>query len=132
MSHDKSRREFLQLSSLGVAALATSRALDSTHESYAPFTPAGDIVVRLTYGDKRYLFENPVRWSSGVFSGSAASIVLDPPKSFRKFSVLVRHSRIQLCYMLNQLSASSHDQLLHEIFHPSDGTECLPYLYWVQ
>jgi glucosylceramidase len=119
MSDDPSRRNFLRLSALGIAASATAEMLPPQPVDAAQ-EPRGSVSVRVTYGDKRFAAAPSIVWRHAPAATAAATITLDPSKIYQQVLGFGAAFTDAACYMFNQLSAPAREQLFHEIFHPSE------------
>ena len=118
MTTEQTRRTFLKLSAIGMAATVTPELSAFGHSAAA--APAGEIAVWVT-GDKlRHARASSVEWRSGAAPAAENSVVLDPGKKYQKMLGLGAAFTDAACYMFNQLSASAREQLFHELFHPSE------------
>jgi glucosylceramidase len=108
MPNSSSRRDFVKLAAAGMAATARAQ------------TPsAGEVGVHLTTGTKRYNQEAPLRWRPAQ-GGAAGAITLDPAKTFQEVLGFGAAFTDSACYMFNQLAPDAREQLLRELFHPSE------------
>ncbi len=120
MSTESTRRDFLRISAAGLAANAVAEATPAW-ASLRPASPgAAEITVRVT--DKKRRFENTpaLAWRQGSGQPSAETIALNPEKRFQKILGFGAAFTDASCYIFNQLSADSREQLFHELFHPSE------------
>jgi glucosylceramidase len=122
------RRKFLTSSALGLMATTAAGSLPgyASNAQANQDTPAnssasasGEINVWVTNDTKRYTRQVPIRWqpASGVASNT---IVLNQDKKFQQILGFGGAFTDAACYMFNQLAAPQRDQLLHELFHPSE------------
>jgi len=81
--------------------------------------PEGGIQVRRTYAEKRYAQEAPLRWQDAGATDESA-IRLNPGRTFQEALGFGASLTDAACYMINQLSPAAREQLLHELFHPSE------------
>jgi len=118
MPTNSTRRTFLQLSALG---LATTAKMATTSTSETPGTaPSGEIKVWTTAQEARCAPAQPISWHSASGGTSATRILLDPSKTFQTVLGFGAAFTDAACYMFNQLSESAREQLLHEMFLPSE------------
>ena len=120
MSTESTRRDFLRISAAGLAANAVTEATPAWASLRPANPPAAEITVRVT--DKKRRFENTpaLAWRQGSGQPSAETIALNPEKRFQKILGFGAAFTDASCYMFNQLSADSREQLFHELFHPSE------------
>lgn len=116
MSSEQTRRTFLKLSAVGVAATATGD-LRLANASAAP--PSGEISVRVTGGSLRYAAAPPLTWRTGA-AASENAIVLDPSKKYQEVLGFGAAFTDAACYTFNRLEPSVRQDLFHELFHPSE------------
>ena len=125
MTGQRSRREFLGISALGVVT------------TMAPKEPAGkvarmigeggkapregtEISVWVTSGKDRFAPAPQLSWGPAPAASRAGQIRLDPSKKYQAILGFGGAFTDAACYMFNQLSPSAREQLLHEMFHPSE------------
>ena len=118
MSIEKTRREFLRSSAVGLAATATARALpvfgtDSTAQG-------GEIAVWVTSERTRFTRMKGMQWRAAAAQPSGQGIVLNPEKKFQPILGFGAAFTDAACYTFSQLSASVREQLFHELFHPAE------------
>jgi glucosylceramidase len=123
MSQDTTRRTFLKLSGLGLAATATPKVLLPSAlpvKDGAPTRPAGDIAVWVTSGKPQLSRAASVTWSPSVGKPGENAIMLDPGKQFQEMLGFGAAFTDAACYMFHQLPDSARGQLFHELFHPAE------------
>ena len=113
MSSEPTRRSFLKISALGLAASSASRWA----EGFA--VPAGDISVRVTGGALRYDAAPGISWRTGEGGGNNA-VTLDPGKRFQDVLGFGAAFTDAACYTFNRLEAAARESLFHELFHPAE------------
>ncbi len=113
MSSERSRRNFLKISALGLAASSASR----WPAAFA--APAGDISVRVTGGTLRYAAAPAISWRSGEGGGKNV-VTLDPAKRFQDVLGFGAAFTDAACYTFNRLEPAAREGLFHELFHPSE------------
>lgn len=116
MSSEQSRRNFLKLSALGLAATTTAKIAFPTS---AHAEPEGEITVRVTGGQQRYASAPPLAWRASNQAGDN-TIALDPATKFQELLGFGAAFTDAACYTFNRLSASERAPLFHELFHPSE------------
>jgi glucosylceramidase len=118
MSMDKTRREFLRTSAVGLAAAAGSRALPA----FAFETPrqTGEIAAWVTNEKNRFTRVRGLRWRPAAAETSGPTIVLDPEKQFQTILGFGAAFTDSACYTFNRLLPSVREHLFHELFHPSE------------
>jgi hypothetical protein len=118
MSNQHTRRDLVKLASAGVVALAQS-AVARGQDATEAVRPAGEIAVRVTGGAKRFAQEPPLRWRPERGS-SADSVVIDPGMRYQEILGFGAAFTDAACYVFQQLSPESREQLFRELFHPSE------------
>ena len=104
MSMEKTRREFLKSSAVGLAAAATARALpafsaDTTGQK-------GEIAAWATSGKNRFVPQSGLRWRATVAKPSEPAIVLNPEKEFQTILGFGAAFTDAACYTFSRLSPS--------------------------
>jgi glucosylceramidase len=118
VSNEQTRRTFLKLSAIGLAATTTSEfAYGIPSSAVAP--QSDEIAVRVTGGKLRYAAADSLAWRNAGEAGENA-IVLDPATKFQEMLGFGAAFTDAACYTFNRLSAPARDQLFHELFHPSE------------
>jgi glucosylceramidase len=113
MAADGTRRDFLRLSALGLAATATSsfpRTLSAA--------PVSGIKSWVTNDKARFAPVTALHWRRGPVAGS--TITLDPAHKYQEILGFGAAFTDAACYMFNLLTESSREKLFHELFHPSE------------
>ena len=111
------RRTLLKLSSLGLMALA-SKESRSARAQGAKMTAPDSIAVRVTAGAQRFAEAPAVAWRPETTS-QADCIRVQPGATFQSVLGFGAALTDSACYVLNQLSAESRNELFSELFHPS-------------
>jgi len=112
MSEMRTRRDFLKASTVAVAiAEAAAPAFSQT--------PLTRIAVRRTTAAKKYAEESPLEWRPAAAAAPAA-IELDPSRTHQEVLGFGAAFTDAACYTLNRLSPSAREQLLRELFHPTE------------
>src|ERR1700730_14219583 len=120
---DTTRRMFLKLSGLGLAATATPKVLMPgalPSKDSAATQPAGDIAVWVTSGKGQFVRAGSVAWSTSAGKPGKDTIMLDPGKQFQEMLGFGAAFTDAACYMFHQLPDSARGQLFHELFHPAE------------
>ena len=115
---DQTRRSFLKLSAMGLAA-STTTELASAFPTSAAAPQSGEIALRVTSGKMRYESAPSIAWRT---AGQAAEnvIELNPAKKFQEMLGFGAAFTDAACYTFNRLDAPVREQLFHELFHPSE------------
>ena len=125
MTEQRSRREFLGISALGVV---TTLAPKESAGKLARMVGEGgkapregtEISVWVTSGKDRFAAAPQLSWGPVPAASRADQIRLDPSKKYQAIMGFGGAFTDAACYMFNQLSPSAREQLLHEMFHPSE------------
>jgi glucosylceramidase len=130
MGNETSRRDFLGISALGLAAgivggetpAAADRVpVSDTGASIAAPSANSEISVRVTSGEERFATAPPATWAPASAGASGNDqIRLDPTVKFQEISGFGGAFTDATCYMFNQLTPAVREQLFHEMFHPSE------------
>ena len=114
------RRDFLTISGLGAAALATTGALPelaaSTQTQHAP----GNVSVWVTDDDQQLVRSSSIAWQPATASTAADTVVLDPERKFQEILGFGAAFTDAACYTFNRLDATAREKLFHLLFHPSE------------
>jgi glucosylceramidase len=120
MSIGSTRRDFLRVSTAGLAASTVTEAVPAWASSGSPSPGNGEITVRVTDKTRRFESRVALAWRHNSRQPSAETIVLTPENKFQEILGFGAAFTDASCYMFNQLSADSREQLFHELFHPSE------------
>jgi len=141
-----SRRDFLGISALGLAAIGPlvegARAASEAAPSAGPgqangaANASGEIAVWVTAGDDRFAAAPAGEWQPAppappvsatgtpppapLPTGTGARIELDPGRRFQEILGFGAALTDASCYMFNQLAPDAREKLFHELFHPSE------------
>lgn len=118
-----SRRDFLKVSGSGLLAVGATAALAelSPGLNFVPNTTqaGGSISSWVTYGNQRCAPAATVKWSPASGPAGQDTVVLNPQSQFQEILGFGAAFTDSACYMFNQLSTGSREQLFHQLFHPS-------------
>lgn len=114
MSSKQTRRTFLKLSAVGVAASTVSKI-----SAAIPAPASTQITVRETSGDLRFAAGPALTWKNGQATGDQV-IGLDPSQKFQEILGFGAAFTDAACYTFNRLDAPARESLFHELFHPSE------------
>jgi glucosylceramidase len=120
MAQLRTRREVMTMAGAGIVGMAVAgpvRGKARGQGDAAP--PEGEIQVYRTYAEKRYAPEAPLRWQPSGGTDRIA-IRLDPGRTFQDVLGFGASLTDAACYMVNQLSPGAREELLRELFHPSE------------
>jgi glucosylceramidase len=125
MIRKTSRRKFLGLSALGLAAAVAPGEL--VRPATAASKPANDspnigseISAWVTAGDERFAPAPKAAWRRVSAEAGSEQIRLNPSTKFQQILGFGGAFTDAACYTFNRLSPSQREQLFHEIFHPSE------------
>ena len=118
MAMRKTRREFLRFSAAGLAVSATARTLPAFGMN--TLEAGGEIAAWVTSEKDRFAPRTGLRWRTAAGKPSGQSIILNPDQKWQPILGFGAAFTDAACYMFNQLSPSTREQLFHELFHPSE------------
>jgi glucosylceramidase len=125
MTRQTSRRGFLGLSALGLAAAVTP------YESVRPAAPVSEfenetsrvspeISVWVTSGEERFAAAPKAAWRPAWSTPGADQLRLNPGTKFQRILGFGGAFTDAACYTFNRLAPAAREQLFHELFHPSE------------
>jgi glucosylceramidase len=118
---DQTRRQFLKVSSAGIAATTAVSHLAKGSDSASVAVASPEISVRVTDDKRRFEAAPPISWrEKAPQKPSSEVIVLDPGKKFQKILGFGAAFTDAACYTFNRLDPAAREQLFHELFHPSE------------
>jgi glucosylceramidase len=144
MKEKASRRDFLGISALGLAAIgplveearaATEgvRSSGQTGQANDAASARGEIVAWVTAGDDRFAAAPAAEWQPvppapmpGIWetvapaTNAIARIEIDPRRKFQEILGFGAAMTDASCYVFNQLTPAAREKLFHELFHPSE------------
>lgn len=120
MGHHRSRREFLQLTTAGLAGAAITEVLPSRMSGELQPNPTGAITVYVTSPQARFQKAEPLAWSAATGAPVPDAVVLAPNQKYQEILGFGAAFTDAACYMFNQLPAASRAALFHELFHPTE------------
>lgn len=125
MKNETSRRDFLGISALGLAAAVTPpkilrRATESAGPAGAASGGQSEISVWVTSGAKRFAAAPEAAWSAAAAPSHGDQIQLLPGKKFQEMLGFGGAFTDAACYTFNQLDTKAREQLFREMFHPSE------------
>jgi glucosylceramidase len=119
MKNEQSRRDFLKISTTGMAALAASPWALSPRAAAAD-APQGAIQVWTTAGDKRHASGPALQWRAAMEHDTDSAIILRAENKFQEILGFGCAFTDAACYMFNQLSSDARAQLFRNLFHASE------------
>src|ERR1700733_7135237 len=124
MTRKTSRRKFLGLSALGLAAtVAPGRLVQPAAAASEPAnetTNAGsEISIWVTAGEERFAAAPRAAWGLASAMPGGDQLRLNPSTRFQQILGFGGAFTDAACYTFNRLSPPAREQLFHELFHPS-------------
>jgi glucosylceramidase len=121
----QTRRDFLELSALGLAAAAAPGELAGPAAAMAGPAPAAanvspEISAWVTSGDERFAAAPKITWSPASQPPASDHIRLNPSRKFQQILGFGGAFTDATCYTFNQLAPAARERLFHELFHPSE------------
>jgi glucosylceramidase len=127
MTNQPSRRSFLGISALGLAAAVLPDVVGPA--SAATIEPATvtepsinnpEISIWVTSGDERFAVASHATWHPASGSDVSDQLALNPTMKFQELLGFGGAFTDATCYMFNRLLPSEREKLFHELFHPSE------------
>jgi len=125
MTRQTTRRNFLGLSALGLAAAVTPGelawpAFASTGRAQETATAGSEISVWVTSGEERFAAAPKVAWRPVSQTSASDQLRLNPGTKYQPILGFGGAFTDGTCYMFNQLAPAVRESLFHELFHPSE------------
>jgi glucosylceramidase len=125
MTRKTSRRSFLELSALGLAAVVAPRELvppviAASGPGKAGPNAGSDISIWVTSGEDRFAMSPKVSWLPESATTGADEIRLTPSTKFQQILGFGGAFTDATCFTFNQLTPAEREKLFHEFFHPSE------------
>jgi glucosylceramidase len=122
MSNFYTRRDFLALSALGLAAAGarTTAVFAQPAAGKAPTPALAESEVWVTSNDRRLQRASSLTWLPASGSPGGQVIVLSPQKKYQEILGFGGAFTDAACYNFSQLSPSAREKLFHQLFHPSE------------
>jgi glucosylceramidase len=125
MTGQTSRRNFLGLSALGLAAAVApgelvrpAAAVSEPENETSNASP--EISIWVTSGDERFAAAPRATWRPASGTPGSDQIRLNPNLKFQQILGFGGAFTDAACYTFNQLAPAAREQLFHELFHPSE------------
>jgi glucosylceramidase len=119
MPGESTRRTFLKMSAIGLAAARAGR--DPMVDSGTASGPAsGELEVWVTNQKMRCARGETISWRTSPAVPAGDVITLDPKTQFQTALGFGAAFTDASCYIFNQLAPAARAQLFHELFHPSE------------
>ena len=121
MSGPYTRRDFLTVSALSAAALASTSEpeLRSAKDSVKGNAPAGDVTVWVTDDNHRLSRLTSLAWQPVTRPVPSDAVILNPDKQFQEILGFGAAFTDAACYTLHRLPPAARDELFNRIFHPA-------------
>jgi len=124
MTRTTSRRKFLGLSALGLAAtVAPGRLVQPAAAASEPAnetpTVGPEISIWVTAGEERFAAAPRAGWRPASAMPGGDQLRLNPSTKFQQILGFGGAFTDAACYTFNRLAPSTREQLFHELFHPS-------------
>jgi glucosylceramidase len=122
MSSQHSRRDFLKLTSMGTAALASVGALPvQPQQSHSRVSITGRNISIWVTDDGQRLKPGPaISWQPANSQSTQEVITLNPDKKFQDILGFGAAFTDAACYTLNRLTPAARAVVFHQIFDPSE------------
>lgn len=117
MSSEATRRDFLKVSGLSTAALASGALVSATNAQATPVS--GEISVWITDEHQRCARGPSISWQPAASTGSG-TVVLDPDKKLQPILGFGAALTDAACYTFNRLDPAAREKLFHELFGPTE------------
>jgi glucosylceramidase len=126
MTNQTSRRSFLGMSAMGLAAAIVPDVVRPAAAAIAEFASGNqtssnpEISVWVTSGDERFAVAPPAAWRPAAGIHTSDQLQLNPSMKFQEILGFGGAFTDATCYMFNQLAPPAREQLFHELFHPAE------------
>jgi glucosylceramidase len=126
MTNPTSRRSFLGISALGLAAaIVPDLVRPAAAEAAKPASGEKmlnrpEISVWVTSGDERFAVAPRLSWRPAAGTPTSDQVQLNPSIKFQEILGFGGAFTDATCYTFNQLAPSAREQLFHELFNPSE------------
>ena len=117
MPNETTRRDFLKVSGLSTAAIASGALVSPRRMHATPVT--AEISVWVTDDNQRCARGPSLSWQPSA-SANPSAIVLDPDQKFQPILGFGAAFTDAACYTLNRLDPSAREKLFHQLFSPSE------------
>src|ERR1700678_4581170 len=127
MTNQTSRRSFLGISALGLAAAVVPDVVPPASATTAvpvsssdTLTNSPEISIWVTSGDERFAAAPQATWHPASESPATDPLALNPTMKFQEVLGFGGAFTDATCYTFNRLSPPEREKLFHELFHPSE------------
>jgi glucosylceramidase len=125
MTRRTSRRSFLEISALGLAAAVVPGELvrpvaAKGQSGNKTSNPIQDISVWVTAGEQRFAAAPNISWHPASATSSGDQLRLNPGAKFQQILGFGGAFTDAACFTFNRLTPGAREQLFHELFHPSE------------
>jgi glucosylceramidase len=120
-----SRREFLGISALGIAAAVVPaneiRSVTSSKQPrYEKADSGGEISIWVTAGEDRFAAAPPTQWVASAAEPGPDAVMLSPSIKFQEILGFGGAFTDAACFTFNRLAPPMRERLFHELFHPTE------------
>ena len=121
-----SRRNFIGISALGLAAAAVSDVVPPASAEEAKPASANEMLnspeisIWVTSGEERFAVAPRATWRPAAGTPVNDQLQLNPTIQFQEILGFGGAFTDATCYMFNQLAPPAREKLFHELFHPSE------------
>jgi|HubBroStandDraft_5_1064220.scaffolds.fasta_scaffold34142_2 glucosylceramidase len=121
-----SRRNFLEMSALGLAAAAVpdvvspASAEAAKPASTSEMLDSPQIFIWVTSGEERFAVAPRATWRPAAGTPANDQLQLNPTIKFQEILGFGGAFTDATCHMFNQLAPPAREKLFHELFHPSE------------
>ncbi len=119
MIRESTRRDFLKVSGLSTAAVASGAGIGFPAAAQSA-SATGNISVWTTDDKQRCSRAPSLSWQSVTGSPAANTVALDPDKKFQPILGFGAAFTDAACFTFNRLDSAAREQLFHKLFSPSE------------
>ncbi len=125
MTNQTSRRSFLGISAMGLAAtivpdVLSPEAASATSSAKEMSNKSPEISIWVTSGEERFAVAPQSTWRPSAGTDTADQLRLNPSMKFQEILGFGGAFTDATCYTFNRLSPAERDKLFREMFHPSE------------
>ena len=118
MTNDRTRRDFLKMSTAGMAGAAVLKP-SPMFANGSPEKVNSPIEVWVTNDKVKCTKVNPIAWKKAPGGSSTTTVVLKTEKKLQTILGFGGAFTDAACYTINRLEPPARAELIHEMFHPS-------------
>src|SRR5450759_1743753 len=124
MTNQTSRRSFLGISALGLAAAVVPDVVRptvaATTSGNEMSNSSPEISIWVTSGDERFAVAPRATWRPALGTPGTDQLRLNPSTKFQEILGFGGAFPDAACYTFNRLSVTAREKLFHELFNPSE------------